>query len=329
MINVIEKNSVNKKPKLGLEYIAEILNVPVSSIHKKLKNNNITNDKFGSKAYITHSTARKIFNIKFDRRKVAFQIVKGGTGKTTSIFNISCAASLYGAKILCIDMDPQGNLTNAFGIDADKLPVLIDVIKENVPIRECVKNVEEGIDLISSRIENIVLDTSLAVDKFPLHNLLNRLLKPIEQNYDFIFIDCPPSIGHSVTAVSLYVDIVLMPLNPDKFSASGLNILREEINNINQLYEKNIQYKVFLNKHNSKTKLSDKFIRTTMTEEAELGNALDSAVCQAQEIPNSLDLGYNVFSKLSNSSARIDFDNLTRELLNINLNELTEKFSER
>ncbi len=314
-----------KQPKMAVTYVAEILGISLQAIHKQLKNNEMQCLKIGNKSYITHSIAKKLFNFNFHKKKIVFQIVKGGTGKTTTIHNISCAASLYGAKILALDLDPQGNLTDAFCVDAETTPVLIDVVEKQANIQDTIINVSEGIDLIPSRIENVTLDSKLAMNRIPLHTLLSQLLSSIEKNYDFIFIDCPPMMGHAVTAASLYADIILVPLNPDKFSAKGLKILKNEIDNINRQYVKDIQYRVFLNKYSGNTILSDKAIQTTIASETELGNALTTAIRQTQEIPNITDMDMNLFSSLKKSTARDDFDMLTRELLNINSNILEFK----
>ena len=314
------KNIKESQPKMAATYVAELLGISLQAIHKQLKSNDLQCLKLGNKSYITHSIAKKLFNFDFKRTKIVFEIVKGGTGKTTAIHNISCAASLYGARILAIDLDPQGNLTDAFGIDAETTPVLIDIVEKQANIKDSIINVCEGIDLIPSRIENVTLDSKLAMNRIALHTLLEQLLQSIENNYDFIFIDCPPMMGHAVAAASLYADIVLVPLNPDKFSAKGLKILKNEIENINKQYKTDIKYKVFLNKYSGNTILSDKAIQTTIASETELGNALTTAIRQTQEIPNTTDMDLNLFSSLKKSTAREDFDMLTRELLNINLN---------
>jgi chromosome partitioning protein len=317
--------NIERTPKMAATYVAELMGLSLQSIHKQLKTLQIPFPKIGNKSYITHSIAKELFKLKFDKKKIAFQIVKGGTGKTTAIHNISCATSLYGAKVLCIDLDPQGNLTDAFAVDPENIPVLIDVIEKEADIHEAIISVDDGIDLLPSRIENVILDNKLALSKAPLHNVLNHILAPIENNYDFIFIDCPPMMGHSVTAASLYSDIILVPLNPDKFSAKGLKILKSEINNINKQYERNIKYRVFLNKFSGNTILSDKAIQTTITSETELGNALNTAIRQTQEIPNAIDAELNLFSSLKQLIVRDDFDRLTRELLNINIHDMKQK----
>lgn len=310
---------VEVTPKLAATHVAELLGISLQAIHKQLKQSGLQCPKIGNKTYITHLIGRKLFNTEFDKKKIAFHIVKGGTGKTTALHNISCAASVYGARILLVDLDPQANLTDVFNINADDVPVLIDVITGNAKIEECIINIDEGIDIIPSRIENVVLDSTLAINRNPLDRVFSNHFETIENNYDFIFIDCPPMIGHSVTAATLYADLIVSPLNPDKFSAKGLKILKEEINNIKKQYKRTINYKVFLNKFSANTILSDKAIHTTIANESESGNALTTAIRQSQEIPNATDLGFNTFSNLAKSTSRDDFDLLARELLNIDV----------
>ncbi len=305
------------QPKMPATVAAELLGVSIQAIHKQLKSLDIKCPKIGNKSYITHSIAQKLFNLSFNKKKVAFQIVKGGTGKTTAMHNVSCAASLYGAKILAIDLDPQGNLTDAFNINPEEIPTMIDVIEENVRIEDAIIKAENGIDLIPSRIENVTLDSKLALTRAPLHNVFNNILERIEHNYDFIFLDCPPMIGHSVTAASLYVDVMLIPLNPDRFSAKGLQILKDEIKNIKKQYKKDLHYKIFLNKFSGNTILSDKTLQTVFNDESESGNTLNTAVRQSQEIPNVIDEKLNLFSSVKKSTAKDDFDLLTKELLGI------------
>ena len=307
------------QPKMPVTHVAELLGVSIQAIHKQLKSLGVTCPKTGNKSYFTHDIAKKYFKYHFDFKRIVFQIVKGGTGKTTAIHNISCAASLYGAKILTIDLDPQGNLTDAFNVNAEEAPVMIDIVEERAKIQDSIISVTEGIDLIPSRIENVMLDSKLALSRAPLHKVFNNLLGKIEKNYDFVFIDCPPMIGHSVTAASLYADIILIPLNPDRFSTKGLQILKNEIYNIKAQYQTEINYKVFLNKFSGNTILSDKAIQTIFHHEGELENTLNTAIRQSQEIPNAIDQNVNLFSSTRKSMSRDDFDLITRELLEIDL----------
>ena len=309
----------SKQPKITLKHIKNILNIEESSIHKKLKTMNIHCPKISNRFYITHNIAKSLFALLFQRKKIAFQIVKGGTGKTTAVHNISCAASLFGARILAIDLDPQGNLTDAFDFNPENCPILIDVLTGSAKIQNTIVKIEEGIDLIPSRVENITLDSKILLTRSPLHNIFYNLFKNIEDNYDYILIDCPPMIGHTVTAASLYSDIILAPLNPDKFSAKGLSILKSEIAILREQYKHSLEYKIFLNKFNANTILSDKTLHTILDYELKNGNALATAVPLIQEIPNTIDKKHNLFSSVKISTARNDFYSITKELLKIQI----------
>lgn len=310
------------QPKLSIARAADLLGISVQAVHKKIKSKNLTCPKVGNKFFITYDIAKKLLDIKFKSKIIAGQIVKGGTGKTTAIDNIACCANAYGAKVLLVDVDPQGNLSDAHNIDAEELPVLVDFIEEGVDVREGIVNISPGLDLIPSRIENVIVDSTLMIKKMNLAKTFHNIFKSVRDEYDFIFIDCPPTMGATVTAVTLFSDIILAPLNPDKFSAKGLDILKKEVRNISYQYDKEINYKVFLNKFSGNTILSDKAIGQIISDPDMEGRALDTAVRFGQEIPNATDSCKTLFSSLKKSTLRDDFELLTRELLGIKAIEI-------
>ena len=313
----LQKDILAIQPKMSIAHAAKFLGVSGQAVHKQLKLKGIACPKMGNKMFLTFAEAKQLFNFKFSRKVIVGQIVKGGTGKTTTIDSVSSCANTYGARILKIDADPQGNLTDACGVDAEDKPVLIDVITDKIDINDAIVTVSEGIDLIPSRIENVILDNIIVNERLPLDHLYRDMLAPVVNNYDFIFIDCPPTMGQAVTAASLYADIILAPLNPDKFSAKGLKILKREIDTLNKRFKTNIAYKVFLNKFSGKTILSEKAIVSLINDPDLEGRILQTTVQFSQEIPNITDGNRNLFSSLKSSLTREDFDRLTCELLEI------------
>lgn len=319
--------SLETQPKMSINKAAEYLGITVQAVHRKLKGKQLVCQKIGNKAVITHEIARPLFDLKFKPMIIAGQIVKGGTGKTTAIDNVACCANAYGARVLLIDIDPQGNLTDAHNVDADKLPVLVDFIDRGIDVREGIININAGLDLVASRIENVVVDNILMLKKMNLEKVFYNIFKPILKDYDFVFIDCPPTMGASVTAATLFSDMILAPLNPDKFSAKGLQILKSEVKNIANQFDKEIQYKVFLNKFSGNTILSDKAIATIIADPDMEGRALQTAVRFGQEIPNATDANKSLFSSVKKSTLRDDFEQLTRELLQISSPKASSKTS--
>lgn len=307
------------QPKLTMQIVADFLGTSVQYVYKKAKDEGVKFPRTpGNRAFLDYNSSREYLKLKFKHRKIASQIVKGGTGKTTSVHNISCCANAYGAKVLVVDADPQGNLTDAHGIDPEERPVLIDIIRRNIPVREALVNVSEGLDIIPSRIENVILDNEIVNSKMSLQFFYENILGDLDQEYDFIFIDCPPTMGQAVTAATLYCDTVLAPLNPDKFSAKGLKILILEIENLRNNFRKDIHFKVFLNKFNHNRMLSEKAVSSLLSRPDTDQILLRTSILYAQEIQNLADENMSVFSKISKSSTREDFDRLTRELLDIN-----------
>lgn len=314
---MVTSQQMHNSPKMSIASAAEFLGVSTQAIHKQLRIKGIKCPKIGNKSFITFDIAKKLFGVQFQPKKIISQIVKGGTGKTTSLDNIASCANSYGARVLKIDLDPQGNLTDVNGVDAEEYPTLIDVVKGDAQIQDCVVSLSEGMDLIPSRIENVILDNEIINKRLPLDKLFTNLLEPVSKHYDYIFIDCPPTMGQSVSAATLYGDIIYSPLNPDKFSAKGLKILKQEIETLNHAYHTNVLYRVFLNKFSGKTILSDKAIVSLISDPELEGKVLSTTVQYSQEIPNYIDENRNVFSTLKKSSVRDDFNRLTCELLEI------------
>lgn len=315
----MNNSAFQEQPKMSVAMAASFLGTTVQGVHKQLKSRNIPFQKLNKWNYVTFESAREWFGIDFKRKKIAGQIVKGGTGKTTAIDNIASCANIYGARVLIVDADPQGNITDVNGVDSEEYPVLLDAIKDpSVLIEDCIVNLSKGLDLIPSRIENVMLDNEIINQRLPLDKFYSNLFENIEDNYDFIFIDCPPTMGQAVSAASLYSDVVLAPLNPDKYSEKGLRILQQEIATLNRIHKKNIDYKVFLNKFSSKTILSDKAIMTLVSDPSLEGRVLSTTIQYSQELPNITDENRNVFKTLKKSSVRNDFNLLALELLEIN-----------
>lgn len=306
-------------PKMLAIDAAALLNVSVQAIHKQLKTKNLEFSKSQNRVYFYHKTAKQIFKFKIKPKTVAIQIVKGGTGKTSLVHAIAVRASLYGIKVLCIDLDQQGNLTQSFQVNPEKTPAMVDVINGNFAIEDSIIPVGEGLDLMPSRIENAVLDNILMIKRLPLDRVYKDKISFLKKsrNYGLILIDCPPALGQSVTAASLAVDCIIAPVTPEKFSLSGLKVTNQEIDAIKTSYKKNIPLKIVLNKFDSRTTLSHETLSLLIKHEIFGDKLFKSYIRSSQEFPNSTAKEMSIFDTLKNNSAKEDIDLLTRELLGI------------
>lgn len=296
---------------------AHFLGVTLQSIHKQLKQKKLLSYKNQNRVYFGHDTAQKLFKINFNKKIVSFQIVKGGTGKTSITHSLALRANLYGARVLCIDIDQQGNLSQAFNIDAKDSPIMIDILAKNISIKNAIISVSKGLDVLPSRIENAVLDNYIMLHKYPLDKVYAELLKEIYQNYDLILIDCPPALGQSVAAATLASDIVIAPVTPEQFSLSGLKISFEEINTLSYRFKHDICFKIVLNKFDTRTALSDEVLTKLLNHELFKNLICNTFIRNCQEFPNVIYSGTNIFATLKNTSAKEDIDLFTKEILDL------------
>lgn len=156
---------------------------------------------------------------------------KGGTGKTTTAYNLAHALSHEGKKVLLVDFDPQGNLTLCFGIEQpDQLSIsmcnILDAIMSDKPLppKEEYLHSQGNINLIPSNIELSVSEINLR-DEMGSEKTLTALLEPMKEQYDYILIDTNPSLGLLPINALAASDSVLIPVNPQLWSATGLTQL--------------------------------------------------------------------------------------------------------
>jgi chromosome partitioning protein len=318
-------NKLISEPKISIDEVAELLGINADCVRKRVEKKKIKLPKFGNNYYMNFSTSLEFLAIPFVKKKIAVEIVKGGTGKTTTVDNISSCINAYGARVLMIDVDPQGNLTMAKGVDADGFPILIDVLDDQVRIEDTIINLSPGLDIIPSRIDNVVIDSYIIREQIPLDRLFNNLLRNIIDNYDVIIIDLPPSLNHVVTAANLFSDTIVAPLNPDKPSIGGFRILQNAIKKLEKHFNKEVDFMYFLNKYNFNTVLSSS-ISELLKRDEQFGKMLKTSVRYTQEMPNLMSVSSNLFTSLKKIPIRDDFINLTREIFGITkMNSTTEK----
>ena len=166
---------------------------------------------------------------------IAFANQKGGVAKTTTTLNLAAAFAEEGHRVLCCDMDPQGNLTMSQGIDPDTLELsMYDVLVHDTPIGEVIRRRE--IDVACASIDLAGAEIAMST-KIGRERCLDKALKPIKSDYDFICIDTPPSLGLLTINALTAADKVIVPVQCEYLSMRGLiqltntlSMIRENLN---------------------------------------------------------------------------------------------------
>ena len=148
---------------------------------------------------------------------IVFVNQKGGVGKTTSAINIGAYVALAGKKVLLIDFDSQGNMSSGVGLSKDK-PTIYELLAGQVSASECVqKTPVENLDAISASLDLSGVSIELA-DQEDREYYLKNALEPLQSSYDYIMIDCPPSLGILTLNGLAAADSVLVPMQCEYFA---------------------------------------------------------------------------------------------------------------
>ena len=166
---------------------------------------------------------------------IVFANQKGGVGKTTTAVNLGAYLAEMGRKVLLVDFDPQGNSSSNLGVRGGKSGVY-EVISDQVPIREAIqKTAVAGLEVLSSD-QNLTGATVELVGVEGKEYVLKEALQQVRGDYDFIFIDCPPSLGILTVNGLVAAESVIIPLQCEYFALEGLSLLVKTIERIRQGY---------------------------------------------------------------------------------------------
>lgn len=308
-------------PKITSREAAEFLGISARQVYKRIIDAELPHTRTLSTVSFDYPAARQLFRLQIKPQVLSFQIVKGGTGKTSLACAVAIRANLYGLRVLCIDLDQQGNLTNSFGVDAETLPVMVDILAEGYSFDDAITRVAPGLDVLASRIENALLDDVIKLKRLKLDKVYKLPFEKLKEKYDVIIVDCPPNLGQSVAAVTLAVDQVVAPVVPENYALSGLKATKAAIQELQQSYKVQIPLRITVNKYDSRALLSHDALKILSGESEYKNELLNSYIHSSTEFPNAIARGESIFDNPKSSQAKRDIDKLTRELLGLDRNQ--------
>ena len=202
------------------------------------------------------------------RRIVTVANQKGGVGKTTSTVNLAAALSQHGLRVLVIDLDPQGNASTAFGLDHRAgTPSVYDVLVDGRPLAEIAQPVAgyTGLDCVPATIDLAGAEIEL-VAVVARESRLNKALAALETPYDYVFIDCPPSLGLLTVNALVAAREVLIPIQCEFYALEGLSQLLRNIDLVRaHLNERLHVSTILLTMYDGRTRLSDQVAQEVRT----------------------------------------------------------------
>ncbi len=250
---------------------------------------------------------------------VAIANQKGGVGKTTTAINLSAGLGIKGLKVLLVDLDPQANSTSGLGIEKEVIKHdIFDVLIADVKFKDAiVKTKTKNVDIVPSTIQLAGAEIYLSSPKNSKQKIFNHFFKEVKNNYDYLIIDCPPSLGLINRNALSAADQVLIPIQAEYYALEGLTQLLSTIKLVKKMYNPQLQiggifltmfdYRIILGKEVRDEVIKffkEKVFVTTIPRNIKLSEAQST--------------GQSIFDYKSTSKGAIAYMELVEEFLKVN-----------
>lgn len=264
----------NEEYLIGVAALAKYLQVHYNTAHKLITNGTIPATKVGAQWRVRVEDANAylhtLSNESTEGSKlpeiIAIVNQKGGVGKSTLSINLSEALGKLGKKVLLLDMDPQSNSSTGVGINAEAIATatMTEVLIDGFPIHETIVDSKFGFGVVPATIALSEAEVELIMRMSRESVLFNSLLASQEHlaKYDYIFIDCPPSLGLLTINALVAADSCLIPIAVSKFSLEGVKLLLKTIGSVRQINKRLTINRFVITMADYRTNTTKEFINT-------------------------------------------------------------------
>jgi len=247
-------------------------------------------------------------------RRIAFVNQKGGCGKTTTAINLASCLAEEGRKVLLIDMDPQGHSALGLGVEPGPIEKTIyEVLSSEIPISKAIQTLRENFDAVFSNVVLSAFEQVMAGAPEREYKLA-RSLEEIENNYDYLIIDSPPSVGLLTFNALMASEEVIIPVDSSFFSLHGLGKLLDTIQIIEEKAGHQLSIKILATNIDRRTNFGNGVVETLKTRFPE--SCFRTIIHTCTRLREAASHGRPVAEYDKRCAALRDYQNLTEELLN-------------
>ena len=238
---------------------------------------------------------------------------KGGVGKTTTAVNLAAALGVLEKKILLIDADPQANATSGLGVDDVEFSTY-NLLEHSADVRKCIKKTASpNLDIIPSHIDLVAAEIEL-VDRENREYMLKEALKTVRNDYDYIIIDCAPSLGLITINALTSADSVIIPIQCEYFALEGLGKLLNTIKNVQKIHNPDLDIAgLLLTMFDSRLRLSNQVVEEVNSHFPEM--VFDTIISRNVRLSEAPSFGESILNYDAESKGAIQYLQLAEEVL--------------
>ena len=243
---------------------------------------------------------------------------KGGVGKTTTAVNLAASLGVLEQKVLLIDADPQANATSGLGIDVEhQNKGTYQLLEHSAPLDQVTVSVPSpNVDVVPSHIDLVAIEIEL-VDKPNREYMLYQALEGVRDQYDFVIIDCAPSLGLLTLNALTTSDSVLIPIQCEYFALEGLGKLLNTIKSVQRIHNKNLDIEgMLLTMYDSRLRLSNQVVDEVKKHFHEM--VFNTIIQRNVKIGEAPSFGESILDYDSTSKGAENYLNLAHEVIEKN-----------
>jgi len=249
---------------------------------------------------------------------IAIANQKGGVGKTTTSINLAASLGVLEKKVLLIDADPQANATSGLGINVESVEIGTYQLLEhsNSAIEAIVATDTPNLDIIPSHIDLVAIEIEL-VDKEDREYMLKNALADIKSEYDFVIIDCAPSLGLLTLNALTAADAVIIPIQCEYFALEGLGKLLNTIKSVQKIHNPELDIEgLLLTMYDSRLRLSNQVVEEV---QKHFNNMVFQTIIQRNvRLSEAPSYGENIIKYDASSKGATNYLSLAKEIINKN-----------